>query len=113
MIVRFFGMCMEVERKCNKSCGLDVKCLHNLMFEHLVVDGGTVWEDYGAWLEEVCHGGGGAFRFWRLAPLPVPTLFPDCQAAPHSSRHALQATTELKSALSPLSRFCPAILSQK
>lgn len=58
MIVRFFGMCMDVERKCNKSCGLDVKCLHNLMFEHLVVDGGTVWEDYGAWLEEVCHGGG-------------------------------------------------------
>lgn len=51
-------MCMKVERKCNKSCGLDVKCPHNLMFEHLVPEGGTVWEDDEAWLEEACCGGG-------------------------------------------------------
>lgn len=71
MIVRFLGMCMKVERKCNKSCGWDVKCPHNLMFEDLVPERGTVWEDYGAWLEEACHRGG--FRFCRVAPLS--TLF--------------------------------------
>lgn len=76
------GMCVKDERKCNKSCGLDVKCSHNIRFEHMVPECGTIWEDYGARLEEACRGGVlSGFVGWPY------TLFPDCEAALHFCHH--------------------------